>query len=160
MVAQRTAAAAGQTEIGALSVRRSILINAKPERVWREFETFERMAAWWGTGHTLEVYEPREGGHIEMEVEVEGEMRRFGGRILVFDPPRELTFEDQWIPAREWPMPVFITLRLTEHEGGTLVELLVHGFERFGAEAGERHRGLEGGWSIRQLEALRGIVEG
>jgi uncharacterized protein YndB with AHSA1/START domain len=57
-------------------------------------------------------------------------------------------------------MPVFITLRLTPYEHGTLVELLVHGFERFGAEAAERHRGLEGGWSIRQLEALRGIVEG
>lgn len=154
MVAQRTA-----TEVGALNVRRSILISATPERVWKEFETFERMVAWWGTGHTLEVYEPREGGHIEMEAEVEGEMRRFGGRILVFDPPRELTFEDQWIPAREWPVPVFITLRLSEHDGGTLVELLVHGFERFGADAGERHRGLEAGWSIRQLEALRGIVE-
>src|SRR5262245_27966190 len=154
MVAQRT-----QTEVGALNVRRSILINAKPERVWREFETFERMAAWWGTGHTLEVYEPREGGHIEMEVEVEGEMRRFGGRTLVFDPPRELTFEDQWVPAREWKVPVFITLRLTEHESGTLVELLVHGFERFGAEAAERHRGLERGWSTRQLEVLRETVE-
>jgi uncharacterized protein YndB with AHSA1/START domain len=145
--------------ISPLSVRRSILINATPERVWREFETFERMAAWWGRGHSLQVYEPREGGHIEMEVEVDGAMRRFGGRIIVFDPGRELTFEDQWIPPVEWPQPVFITLRMQPLENGTLVELLVHGFERFGANAGERHRGLEQGWSLRQLEALRGIVE-
>jgi len=146
--------------IGALVVRRSVLIEAAPERVWEEFETFERMRAWWGTGHALEAYEPHEGGHIEMEVEVDGEMRRFGGRILVFDPARELTFEDQWIPPREWPLPVFITLRLTPYEGETLVELLVHGFERFAEYAGERHRGLEGGWSVTQLEALREIVEG
>jgi uncharacterized protein YndB with AHSA1/START domain len=147
------------TTVSPLSVRRSILINAAPDRVWREFESFDRMAAWWGTGHTLVAYDPREGGHIEMEVEVEGEMRRFGGPILVFDPGRELTFEDQWIPPREWPVPVFITLRLTPFENATLVELLVHGFEAFGAEAGERHRGLEKGWSVRQLEALRVIIE-
>ena len=30
-------------EIGTLSVRRSILIDAEPERVWKEFESFERM---------------------------------------------------------------------------------------------------------------------
>ncbi len=148
------------TEIGPLAVRRSMQIAQPPERVWKEFATFERMAAWWGTGHSLVAYEPREGGHIEMEVEGEGEMRRFGGRILVFDPGRELTFEDQWIPQREWPVPVYITLRLTPHLNGTLVELLVHGFERFGERAGERHRGLEKGWSTRQLEALRAIVEG
>jgi uncharacterized protein YndB with AHSA1/START domain len=147
------------TTVSPLSVRRSILINASPDRVWREFESFERMAAWWGTGHTLETYDPREGGHIEMAVDVDGEPRRFGGQILVFDPPREITFEDQWIPEKEWPLPVFITLRLTPHHNGTLVELLVHGFERFGPDAAERHAGLEGGWSIRQLEALRAIIE-
>jgi uncharacterized protein YndB with AHSA1/START domain len=147
------------TKIGALSVRRSILINATPDRVWREFESFDRMAAWWGTGHTLVAYDPREGGHIEMAVDVAGEPRRFGGNILVFDPGRELTFEDQWIPPHEWPLPVFITLRLTPFENGTLVELLVHGFERFGVAASERHRGLESGWTIRQLEALRAIIE-
>ena len=152
-------ATSAQTEIGALSVRRSILINATPERVWKEFETFDRMAAWWGTGHTLETYEPREGGRIEMSVEVDGEMRRFGGAILVFDPGHELTFEDNWIPQREWPVPVFITLRLTVQGSGTLVELFVHGFERFGEKAAERHRGLETGWSVRQLARLAAIIE-
>ncbi len=145
--------------ISPLSVRRSILIQATPERVWKEFDTFERMAAWWGTGHTLVAYEPRAGGHIEMEVEVDGEMRRFGGPISVFDPGREITFEDNWIPPREWRVPVAITIRLTPSHGGTLVELFVHGFEAFGDEAAERHRGLEKGWSVRQLEGLRAIVE-
>lgn len=146
-------------DIGLLAVRRSILINAPAQRVWREFETFDRMKAWWGTGHELVTYEPREGGHIEMSVEVDGEMRRFGGKIHVFSPGEELTFEDGWIAQREWPLGVYITLRLTPFENGTIVELLVHGFERFGDLAAERHLGLEKGWSVRQLEALRQRVE-
>lgn len=146
-------------ETSPLSVRRSIHIAATPDRVWKEFETFDRMAAWWGKGHELQVYEPREGGQIEMSVEVEGEVRRFGGAILVFDPGRELTFEDNWIPPREWPAPLFLTIRLTPYLNGTVVELLVHGFERFGDRAAERHLGLESGWSVRQLSGLRDIVE-
>lgn len=142
-----------------LSVRRSIFIHASPARVWQEFETFERMQAWWGTGHELLTYEPREGGRIEMSVEVEGEMRRFGGAILVFAPGEEITFEDNWIPVREWPVPVYITIRLTPFQDGTVVELLVHGFERFGDLAAERHLGLERGWSVHQLAGLRAIVE-
>lgn len=43
--------------------------------------------------------------------------------------------------------------------GGTLVELFHHGFERTGDTAAEMHRGFEGGWTTRQLEALRSIVE-
>jgi uncharacterized protein YndB with AHSA1/START domain len=50
------------TEIGPLAVRRSIWIDAKPERVWEEFETFERMKLWFGTGHTLVAYEPHHRG--------------------------------------------------------------------------------------------------
>lgn len=148
-----------RVEPGLLNVRRSIFIKAPRERVWKEFETFERMAAWWGTGHTLVAYEPREGGHIEMAVDVEGEPRRFGGAIIVFEPGRELTFEDNWIPPREWRVPVYITLRLSSVSDGTLVELIVHGFEALGDEAAERHRGLEKGWSVRQLEALCVVVE-
>lgn len=51
------------TNIGPLAVRRSIWIAATPERVWHEFESFERMQAWFGTGHSLTAYEPRLGGY-------------------------------------------------------------------------------------------------
>ena len=47
------------TEIGPFAVRRSIWIDAPPENVWQEFETFERMADWFGSGHELLEYEPR-----------------------------------------------------------------------------------------------------
>ena len=147
------------TEIGPLAVRRSILINAPPERVWREFESFERMKLWFGTGHTLVKYEPRVGGLVETDAgHFEGEPLRFGGRVIVLDPPRELTFENDWF-GHGWAAPSLFTIRLTPALGGTLVELFHHGFERIGGDPGENHRGFEGGWTIRQLEALRQLVE-
>ena len=142
-----------------LTIRRCIHIDAKPERVWREFESFDAMSRWWGTGHRLVSYEPRAGGEIEMEVEVDGALQRFGGRILVFDTARELTFEDNWSGPMAWSVPLFLTLRLTPVADGTIVELIQHGFERLGDGAAELHRGLESGWTVRQLAALREIIE-
>jgi len=148
------------SEIGLLVVRRSILIGAPPERVWQEFESFERMRAWFGTGHELVRYEPKVGGWVETNAgELEGEALRFVGRVTTFDPPRELTFEQDWV-GHGWAAPPLITIRLTPSHGGTVVELFHHGFERVGGDAGENHRGFEGGWTVRQLEALRQIVEG
>ena len=156
-------------EIGILAVRRSVLINAPPERVWQEFGTLERMQAWFGytwedggrRGHTLLKYEPRLGGMVELEVMVHGkERRRFGGPIVVFEPARELTFEDAWIPNEDWEAPTYITIRLTPALGGTLVELFHHAFERTGEGAAEEHLGHEMGWTAYHLEALRRIVEG
>jgi uncharacterized protein YndB with AHSA1/START domain len=144
-----------------LTVRRCIHISATPERIWCEFESLERMQAWFGTGHTLLKYEPREGGWVELEVDAYGETLRFGGRIITFAPPRELTFEDDWLPPRNGiSEKIFITLRLTPDATGTIVELIQHGFEQLGERGAEVHRGHEGGWTIRQLEALRALVEG
>jgi uncharacterized protein YndB with AHSA1/START domain len=142
-----------------LTVRRCIHIAATPERVWQEFADQERMSRWWGVGHRLVTYETRVGGMIEMEVEAHGGLQRFGGKIIVFDPGRELTWEDNWIGELAWPTTIFSTLRLTPAAGGTIVEFIKHGFERLGERAAEVHEGLEGGWSITQLRALRGLVE-
>ena len=146
-------------EIGTLAVRRSILIKAPPEQVWQEFETFEQMQRWFGTGHRLLQYEPHVGGSVLLEVDIEGEARQFGGPIIVFEPGQELTFEDDWIPNLGWAEPTMLTIRLTAASGGTLVELFHHGFERVGEDAADEHVSYEGGWTTRQLEALRQIVE-
>lgn len=143
-----------------LHIRRSIHIAAPPERVWREFETFERMAVWFGTGHRLVRYEPRLGGMVELEID--GDYRgssRWGGPIRVWDPPRELTFEDRWIPDHGWNGPMLLTFRLTPYLEGTMVELLVHNIEAIGPDAAEEHAGYEGGWTVRHLAKLREIVE-
>ena len=155
-----------------LVVRRSILVAASPERVWREFETHERMARWWGVlrdppeigkpnGMELVTYEPRAGGMLEMRIKNDDGCWRFGGAITIFDAPRELTFENNWFePEMGHAAPTYITLRLTPVGGRTVVELLHHGFERCGKDAAEEHRGYEGGWGMLQLEALRVLVEG
>jgi uncharacterized protein YndB with AHSA1/START domain len=143
------------TEIGTLAVRRSVWIDASPERVWEEFQDFDRFAAWFGTVHELTAYEPHVGGRLEWR---SGPNELWGGEILVYDPPHELTFEDTYLP-RKSPLALLVTIRLSEHLGGTHVEFFVHGFEQLGERAGDRLRGLEGGWTTLQLNNLKKIVE-
>lgn len=146
-------------EISTLHVRRSALIRATPERVWQEFESFDRLAAWFGRGHQLESYQPEPGGQVRLSVEIDGAKRPYGGPILVFEPARELTFSNNW-EADGWAVPTLITLRLTPLYDGCHVELFHHGFERLGSEAGDELQGYEAGWHSRHLEALKAIVEG
>ena len=144
-------------QIGPLQIRRSALIAATPDRVWQEFTSFERLEAWFGTGHKLVRFEPRLGGQVELSID---DGRSFGGPILVFEPGRELTFEDNWKGEAALPLPNFITIRLTALYDGTHVELFEHGFERFVVEAGNLLEGLESGWHSRHLEGLKRVVEG
>jgi uncharacterized protein YndB with AHSA1/START domain len=148
-----------QTKIGTLAVRRSILINAAPERIWQEFESFEKLAAWFGRGHRLLEYEPRLGGNVLLEVEHEGQTLRYGGPVIVFEPASELTFENDWIPNTGWPAPTLITLRLTPALDGTLVELFHHMIENTGDDRDEWHAGFEKGWDMKHLIALKQIIE-
>jgi uncharacterized protein YndB with AHSA1/START domain len=152
-----------------LVVRRSIHVEAPPARVWREFASFERMDRWWGVilgspeagrpnGQRLVTYQPRPGGRIEMEVLLDGEPARYGGPIVAFSPAAELTFENDWIPNRGWLRPTRISLRLTPALGGTVVELLHHGFESTGPGCADQHAAYEAGWGMTQLLALRRIV--
>ncbi|HEY8697774.1 MAG TPA: SRPBCC domain-containing protein [Rhizomicrobium sp.] len=157
-------------EDSVLKVRRSILIQAQPERVWQEFASKPRMDAWWGAvtdnpaagtpnGQWLDEYEPRLGGAILMAVDWNGERVRYGGTIRIFEAARELTFDNDWIPNRGWAKPTFITLRLSAVLSGTEVELFHHGFERTGGDFASEHMGYEQGWGMTQLIALKEIVE-
>ena len=148
------------TEIGPYAVRRSTWIDATPERVWEEFETFDRMADWFGVGHRLVQYEPRVDGTVVTDAAGDhdsGEPLLFEGRVLVFDPPHELTFEQEWL-EHGWRAPALITIRLTPLDGGTLVELFHHGYEHVADDPGELLRGFEEGWTTRQLETLHARV--
>ncbi len=146
-------------EIGLLNVRRSILIQASPKRVWEEFGSFERIAAWLGRGHELHVFEPRLNGRVDMSVEIDGQRRHYGGPVLVYDPQREVSFESNWEAPHAWPVPTLWTIRLTPLYDATLVEIFHHGFERLGADAADSLQGYEEGWDVRHLKALRSIVE-
>lgn len=148
-----------QTQIGVLHVRRSILINASPARVWQEFESAEKVMQWLNLGHTPHDFEPRIGGNVKMSIEVNGEQRFYGGKILVFDAGSELTFESQWRPLHDWPVPTFWTIRLTPIYGKTQVEIFHHGFERLGEHAADNLEVYEEGWDIKHLKALRSIID-
>ena len=84
------------TQIGLLHVRRSILIQATPARVWGEFSSFERVVEWLGLGHQLHVFEPRLGGTVDMSVDIEGQRRHYGGPVLIWESEREVTFASNW----------------------------------------------------------------
>lgn len=146
-------------EISTLHVRRSGLIQATPDRVWQELSSFDRLAAWFGTGQRLETYEPRLGGRVLLSVEVDGVRRPFGGTVVVFDVARELTFSNNW-EADGWPVPTLITVRLSNLYDACHVEIFHHGFERLGGEAASVLQGYEAGWDSHHLEALAEIVTG
>lgn len=146
-------------KIGSLYVRRSILIQAMPARVWQEFQSFDKVSSWLNLGHQLHAFECEIGGEVKMSVEIAGEQRFYGGRILHFDPEREVSFESQWDPPHSGPIPTFWTIRLTPLYDGTMVEIFHHGFERMGAAAADNLEGYEDGWDIKHLKALRSIVE-
>ena len=147
--------------ISLLNVRRSILIAATPERVWREFQSFERLSAWFGRGHQLHLFEPRLNGRVVMSVEIDGVRQRYGGPVIVYEPAQEITFESNWEePPLKWPVPTFMTLRLRPLHDATQVEIFHHGFERLGIAAGDNLQGYEEGWDIKHLKALRSIIEG
>ena len=74
--------------IGPLHVRRSIYIEAPPTRVWDEFTSFERICGWLDHGHRVHKLEPRAGGAVDMSVEIDGEERHYGGRVIVYEPER------------------------------------------------------------------------
>jgi uncharacterized protein YndB with AHSA1/START domain len=150
-------------EIGRLAVRRSVFVRAPVRRVWEEFTTPERVRAWLDRGHRLHAIELREGGRVELSVEIDGERRVFGGAVIVLEPQRELSFEIQW--AKPWEAaysqlpPTFWTFRLTPLYAGTLVELFHHGFECGGDAAADSLEGYEEGWDVKHLKALRAVVE-
>ncbi len=145
-------------DIGTLYVRRATFIEAQPHKVWAYFTSFEKLSAWFGHGHQLCEFDANEGGTVRLSVEIENKTTCFGGRITNFETGRELSFENNWEGQLAWPVPTYITLRLTRMYSGTLVELFHHGFERLGKDAADVFEGYEAGWSSHHLERLRALV--
>jgi uncharacterized protein YndB with AHSA1/START domain len=146
-----------ETDISPYHVRRSTWIAASASVIWEEFTSFERMRCWYGTGHTLTEYEPRVGGTVETAVDIEGTEHRFRGEVITFEPGVEITFEQRWLGS-DWEGPSLVTIRLSPLDGGTLVELFHHGYERLGGHPSGYLDGFESGWTTRQVHALRDLV--
>jgi uncharacterized protein YndB with AHSA1/START domain len=154
------------TQIGKLAVRRSIEINAPPERVWQEFVSAERMRLWYTPAGGVEMpckrldYEPKVGGVFETDV-VHGDKHfHFEGKVLVFDPPRELTVEMgpfDFASSNDISLLTFLLHPLPD--GRTRAEIVHHGFESFGEGGRDVYQAFEGGWDMTVPTALRNLVE-
>ena len=154
-----------ETKIGELAVRRSIEINASPERVWEEFTSTERMRLWYSTAGGVEMpckrleMEPWVGGKFETEGDHGDITFRFTGSVLVYDPPREMTVEMNPVHVR-LPAGMLLTFALTPLERDrTRAEIIQHGFERFGESGRNLYEAFERGWDLVPLEALKALIE-
>ena len=80
----------------------------------------------------------------------------------MFEPGRELTFEQFWIgldwTGRPWAAPAKVTILLTPAAGGTIVALFHHGSDLIGGDPAEYLSGFERGWDTHHLDALAAIV--
>ena len=157
------------TQIGKLAVRRSIEIDAAPERVWQEFASAERFRLWYTPegGAALDCkhveYEPRVGGVFETRGyhEWQGGQQDFGfdGEVIVFDPPRELTVSMK-AKHMTWEGTCYLTFLLEPIAGGrTLATIVQHGFESFGDGGQNWYNAFESGWNMDVPNALRNLVE-
>ncbi len=163
------------TDTKDLAVRRSIEIEASPERVWEEIGDPDRFRLWYTPAGGVEMpckrveYEPKVGGNFETFGHHEWDTGRidfhFSGEVLVYDPPRELTVtmkaQHIHIPAVWTPGVCTLSFLLAPLDGGKRTEMSIvqRGFETFGEMAEQIHKAYESGWDMTCPTALRNLVE-
>ena len=134
-----------------LAIRKTIHVDASPEHAFEVFT--RRIGSWWplethspgamlGSPPRELQLEPREGGRF-YEVGDSGE--HSWGRVLAYDPPRRVVIEwnvNHANPATE------IEVTFTPEAGGTRVELVHTGWERY-ADPAETRASYDGenGWT-------------
>ena len=133
------------------------------ERVWELWADPRRLERWWGPpSHpaTVERHELAVGGEVAYVMTgPAGERSRGRWRVTAVDPPRALDFTDGFAnadgtPNTELPTTA-VQVRLTEHAGGTRMELRfafdsrqdMREFERWGTFEGIQR-------SVEQIDAL------
>ena len=99
------------------------------EQVWDLWSDPRRLERWWGPpGYpaTFETLDLRPGGEATYAMTgPEGNMRGTW-RVTAVDPPLSLEFTDAFAGTDGTPiadMPVITRVRLTEHDGGTRMEM-------------------------------------
>lgn len=145
------------TEATLTAVDRSVTVNATPERAYEVFTA--GFSTWWpieshhiGGEMAVEVViEPRVGGRW-FERDAQGR-ECVWGFVTEWDPPHRLQLAWHLTHAYEFDADPDhasqIEVTFTPQDGGTLVELVHGGFEKY-AERGARVRenvSREGGWT-------------
>jgi uncharacterized protein YndB with AHSA1/START domain len=105
--------------------------DAPIERVWRLWADPRLLERWWGPpGYpaTVEAHDLTPGGEVTYFLTgPQGEKSRGWWRITSVDPPKSLELTDGFadrdgIPIADMPT-TRVRMRLTEHDGGTRMEL-------------------------------------
>ncbi len=127
-------------------LERSVVIQAKPESVFRFFTDSARWASWWGAGSTIDA---RPGGEVYIRhangVESSGE-------VLEVRPPERIAFTYGFVGGKPIPPGSSrVTIRLEPDDAGTRLHLL-HEF----AEAVTRDEHVQG-WRF-QLSLFSNVV--
>jgi uncharacterized protein YndB with AHSA1/START domain len=105
--------------------------DAPIEQVWQLWADPRLLERWWGPpSHpaTVEKHDLAAGGEVAYSLTgPEGRTSRGWWRITSVDPPRSLELVDGWADQDGTPIPggstTAIRVRLTEHEGGTRMEI-------------------------------------
>jgi len=104
---------------------------APPDRVWQLWADPRRLERWWGPPTypaTVEDHDLTPGGDVTYFMTgPEGDVHRGWWRITAVDPPKSLEFvdgfaNDDGTPNTELPT-TDIHMQLTDHDGGTRMEL-------------------------------------
>jgi uncharacterized protein YndB with AHSA1/START domain len=146
-----------------LAIRRSIHVDAPPERA---FDVFTRgIESWWPL-ETHSIQGIRTGVrpqelHLELHeggrfYEVTDGEEHSWGRVLVYEPPSRIAIE--WHVNPENP-PTVIEVTFTPEDGGTSVDLVHSGWERYDdpTHATRGNYDSENGWTTvvaRYAEAV------
>jgi len=105
--------------------------DAAPERVWQLWADPRQLERWWGPPSypaTVEQYDLTPGGEVTYFMTgPEGEKYRGWWRVTSVNPPKSLEFtdgfaDDDGTPKADMPT-ITMQMRLTEHDGGTRMEL-------------------------------------
>ncbi len=105
--------------------------DAAPERVWQLWADPRQLERWWGPPSypaTVEQHDLVPGGDVTyFMTSPEGEKYRGWWRVTSVNPPKSLEFTDGFAnqdgtPSAEMPT-TSVHMQLTEHDGGTRMEL-------------------------------------
>lgn len=137
----------------ALTVERTIWIDAPRERVWESITNADQMNQWW------------EADHWEIDALEVGGVVKFGtpddlllATIAVLDPPREFTI--QWPPQEQYhSIAMSTTYLLAEENGGTRVTVRETGFEALPDDIRQRRYEQTAEGYATVLASLKGWLE-
>jgi uncharacterized protein YndB with AHSA1/START domain len=152
-----------EKDFDSLSLTLVAEFEAPVERVWQLWADPRQLERWWGPPThpaTVEKHDLVAGGEVTYFMTgPEGDKSRGWWRVTSVDAPTSLEFTDGWAsedgtPNAEMPTTA-VRVRLTEHDGGTRMEL------RFVFESSEHWEMLErsGAFevfpqSVGQMDAL------